>query len=98
MQVRGYNVGELAACRSFVETAAELRVPVAGKHVYAFYEFGSDLGSSKHVKGNPTEYYRRAGSGASLGAGVKLGAVRMEWATDQNAGTGNLFVRFGERF
>ena len=93
MQVRGYNVGELAACRSFLETAAELRVPVAGKHIYGFYEFGTDLGSSKHVKGNPTEYYR-----ASLGAGIKLGAVRMEWATDQNAGTGNLFVRFGERF
>ena len=98
MQVRGYNVGELAACRSFLETAAELRLPVFGKHVYGFYEFGTDLGSSKHVKGNPTEYYRRAGGGASMGAGVKLGAVRLEWATDQNAGTGNLFVRFGERF
>ena len=91
-------MGELAACRSFLETAAELRVPVLGKQVYGFYEFGTDLGSSKAVKGNPTEYYRRAGSGASLGAGIKLGAVRMEWATDQNAGTGNLFVRFGERF
>ena len=61
LQVRGYNVGELAACRSFLEGAAELRVPVAGKTVYAFYEHGTDLGSSKAVKGNPTEYYRRAG-------------------------------------
>jgi hypothetical protein len=97
-QVRGYNVGELAACRSFLEGAVELRVPVLGKHVYAFYEYGTDLGSSKLVKGNPTEYYRRAGSGASLGGGVKLGAVRLEYATDANTGQGNIFVRFGERF
>jgi len=34
--------------------------------------------------------------GASLGAGIKLGAVRIEWATEQIAGTGNLFVSFGE--
>ncbi len=27
-QVRGYNVGELAACRSFVEGAVELRLPL----------------------------------------------------------------------
>ncbi|BDA41547.1 Protein TOC75, chloroplastic [Coccomyxa sp. Obi] len=96
--VRGYNVGELAACRSFLEGAVELRVPVLGKHVYGFYEYGTDLGSSKLVKGNPTEYYRRAGSGASLGGGIKLGAVRLEYATDANAGQGNFFVRFGERF
>lgn len=28
VQVRGYNVGELAACRSFVEGAVELRLPL----------------------------------------------------------------------
>ena len=27
-QVRGYNVGELAACRSFLEGAVELRLPL----------------------------------------------------------------------
>ena len=37
-------------------------------------------------------------SGSSMGGGVKLGAVRFEYATDNNAGTGNIFVRFGERF
>ncbi len=37
-------------------------------------------------------------SGASMGGGVKLGAVRFEYATDQNQGTSNIFVRFGERF
>lgn len=44
--VRGYNVGELAACRRYAEAAAELRVPVLGQQLFAFAEYGSDLGSS----------------------------------------------------
>nr|DAD26480.1 TPA_asm: hypothetical protein HUJ06_027948 [Nelumbo nucifera] len=59
--VRGYNMGELGACRNILELAAELRIPVRNTHVYAFAEHGNDLGSSKDVKGNPTEFYRRAG-------------------------------------
>lgn len=44
--VRGYNIGELAAARRYVEAAAELRVPVLGQQLFAFAEYGSDLGSS----------------------------------------------------
>ena len=81
-----------------LQLAAELRVPVKNTHVYAFVEHGNDLGSSKDVKGNPTEVYRRMGKGSSYGAGVKLGLVRAEYAIDHNSGTGALFFRFGERF
>ena len=97
---RGYNVGELGAARRVLEAAAELRVPVPvlKTHAYAFFELCTDLGSSKEVAGNPTEYYRRAGGGTSSGAGLKLGAVRAEWVRDNNQGTGTLFVRFGERY
>ncbi|OVA17813.1 Bacterial surface antigen (D15) [Macleaya cordata] len=96
--VRGYNMGELGACRNILELAAELRIPVRNTHVFAFAEHGNDLGSSKNVKGNPTEFYRRAGQGSSYGVGVKLGQVRAEYAVDHNAGTGAIFLRFGERF
>ncbi|KAK9809832.1 hypothetical protein WJX72_000025 [[Myrmecia] bisecta] len=98
--VRGYNVGELAACRNFLETAVELRVrlPVLKQNVYAFVEHGTDLGSSKLIRGNPTEYFRRAGSGTVYGAGWKLGAIRAEWIVDTNANSGHLNLRFGERF
>ncbi len=41
--VRGFNVGELAACRRFLEAAVELRVPVLGRQLFAFYEHGTDL-------------------------------------------------------
>lgn len=97
--VRGYNVGELAATRRKLELGAELRVPLPylKSHGYAFYEQGSDLGSSKNVRGNPTEYFRRVGSGACYGAGAKLGTVRAEWCVDGNSGKGALHCRFGER-
>ncbi|KAL3336120.1 hypothetical protein AABB24_032049 [Solanum stoloniferum] len=96
--VRGYNMGEIGAARNIVELAAELRIPVRNTHVYAFAEHGNDLGTSKDVKGNPTEVYRRMGHGSSYGVGVKLGLVRAEYAVDHNSGTGAVFFRFGERF
>lgn len=58
-----------------------------------------NAGSSKTVRGNPTEYYRRPGSASSFGAGIKLGSVRAEWATEgDNIKKGHFFLRFGERF
>ncbi|CAI0393349.1 unnamed protein product [Linum tenue] len=96
--VRGYNMGELGAARNILELGAEVRIPVKNTHVYLFAEHGNDLGSSKDVKGNPTEVYRRMGHGSSYGAGVKLGSVRAEYAVDHNTGTGALFFRFGERY
>ncbi|KVI03623.1 Bacterial surface antigen (D15) [Cynara cardunculus var. scolymus] len=92
--VNGAIVGE----RNVFQLAAEVRVPVRNTHVYLFAEHGNDLGSSKDVKGNPTEVYRRMGHGSSYGVGAKLGLVRAEYAIDHNSGTGALFFRFGERF
>lgn len=44
--MRGYNVGELAASRRYAEAAVELRAPLLGQQVFAFAEYGTDLGSS----------------------------------------------------
>lgn len=81
-----------------LQLAAELRIPIKTTHTYGFVEYGTDLGSSKDVRGNPTEFFRRAGNGASYGVGVKLGSIRAEYARDCNAGKGAIFLRFGERF
>ena len=43
--VRGFNVGEVAACRRFLEAAAEVRVPVLGRQLFVFYEHATDLGA-----------------------------------------------------
>ncbi|KAI8470930.1 MAG: 75 kDa chloroplast membrane translocon [Monoraphidium minutum] len=103
--VRGYSPGELGACRRFAELAAEVRVPLKNHSAklpgtaYAFAEYGTDLGSGRSLQGSPTEYYRKAGRGATYGAGLKaLGACRFEYARDCNAGTGSWFVHWGERF
>ncbi|VVB04637.1 unnamed protein product [Arabis nemorensis] len=96
--VRGYTMGELGAARNILEVGAEIRVPVKKAQLYAFAEHGTDLGSSKDVKGNPTAVYRRMGHGSSYGVGVKLGSVRAEYAVDHNCGTGSLSFRFGERY
>lgn len=66
--------------------------------MYGFAEHGNDLGSSKDVKGNPTEVYRWTGQGSSYGVGAKFGLVRAEYVIDHNSGTGALFFWFGERF
>eukprot|EP00897_Mesotaenium_endlicherianum_P008155 jgi/Mesen1/7368/ME000381S06601 len=96
--VRGYTLGELGASRKFLEVATELRVPIGSRQVYLFGEYGTDLGSSAHVRGNPTAFYHKAGSGACYGVGTRVGAVRIEWVKDCNAGEGAVFARFGERF
>ncbi|KAF7043375.1 hypothetical protein CFC21_052742 [Triticum aestivum] len=99
--VRGYGMGELGACRNLLEVATEVRIPVPvmkNTHVYAFAEHGTDLGSSKDVKGNPTEFFWRAGQGSSYGVGVRFGPLRAEYAVDHNAGTGSVFFRYGDRF
>lgn len=50
------------------------------------------------MRGNPTEYYRRAGGGSSYGAGVKVGAIRAELIRDNNSGKQHVFLAYGERF
>ena len=77
----------------------EARVPVLGHQAYVFYELGNDLGSSKEVNGNPTEYFRRVGQGSSVGAGVKVGgALRAEAVRDNNKGKWHMLLSYGERF
>ena len=95
---RGFSVGELGAARRFAEAAVELRVPVCKATAFAFVEGATDLGSGAEVRGNPTAFYRRAGAGTSAGVGAKMGAARLEYATDSNSGRGTLFMRYGERF
>ncbi|XWS71662.1 hypothetical protein CRYUN_Cryun03dG0157600 [Craigia yunnanensis] len=79
--------GHYGGCVGDFQLGAEIRIPVRNTHVYAFAEHGNDLGSSKEVKGNPTEVYRRMGHGSSYDVGVKLGLLRTEYAVDHNTGT-----------
>ena len=96
---RGYSVAEIATSRQALELSAELRLPVPGTRILAttFVDHGTDLGSSKFVKGNPSQFFNRPGDGTSFGAGVKVGAVRVEYVRDCNNHTGGIFTAFGEK-
>ena len=98
--VRGYNLGELGSARRYLECAAEVRaqVPKTSHTAFAFYEHGSDLGSSRTVRGAPTNYFEKPGVGSSWGGGLKVGCTRFEYARECNMGRGTWFIRFGERF
>eukprot|EP00803_Ostreobium_quekettii_P009719 evm.model.scf_343.9 EVM.evm.TU.scf_343.9 scf_343:69595-74279(+) len=98
--VRGCRIGEVATARRFLEAAVELRVPtpVFNHQFYGFYEYGTDMGSSKEVPGNPTQYFRKPGTSSSRGVGLKVGPVRVECVQDLNMGKTGSFVTIGERF
>lgn len=97
---RGYSLGELGPARSYLETCAEIRLPVPllRTQAFAFAENVRDLGSAFELLGAPREVYQRTGRGSSVGVGVKLGIMRLELARDCNAGKTTWFVNFGERF
>lgn len=97
---RGYNTGELGSARRFIESAAEIRcpLPVLGGLVYSFFELTDSIGSSGELRGNPNEFYGLSGSGSAWGYGLKLGALRLEYARDCNIGKGAVVIRYGERF
>jgi outer membrane protein assembly factor BamA len=97
---RAYSLGELGPARCFLETCAELRLPVpkVNTQAFLFAENARDLGSAEELTGKPRECYNRPGKGSSVGAGIKLGVMRLEVAKDCNRGNWNWFVNFGERF
>lgn len=98
--VRGLNIGELGTARRFTEVGAELRLPTPyfNQQMFLFYERASDLGSSKEVPGNPTAHFRKPGRGATTGAGLRIGPIRIEYVKDLNMGQGSVMVCIGERF
>ena len=84
---------------SRVQMATEVRVPVGGQQAYVFGYFGTDLGSSEAVMGNPTRFFAKPGYGWCVGVGVRLGpSVRAEWSRDCVRGQTHVAVRYGERF
>lgn len=97
--VRGYSVAEIATSRQALELSAEMRFPVPSTKVLltSFVDYGTDLNSSKFVKGNPSQFFNRPGDGTSYGVGVKVGPVRLDYVRDCNSHTGGIFTAFGEK-
>lgn len=100
--VRGYSTGEVGSGRSYVLASAEYRFPLWRDVGMVFFaDFGSDLGSGDTVLGEPAEVRDKPGTGAGIGAGVRvrtfLGLIRVDMGVSDQ-GDLQVELRTGQRF
>ena len=100
--VRGFDEGDLASGRSFLQASIEYRFPLfsfLGGAV--FLDAGTDLGTGDNVPGSPGPDRGKPGSGFGYGAGVRiqtpLGPIRVDYGISDE-GDGRLHFGIGERF
>lgn len=100
--VRGYDEGDLAAARSFVQGTVEYRFPIFSIISGALFIDGAyDFGSQGLVLDNPGGVRGKPGSGVGYGAGVRvqspLGPIRVDFAVNDQGDT-RVHFGIGERF
>jgi outer membrane protein insertion porin family len=96
--VRGYDEGQLASSRSYVQASLEYRFPVFSVVSGAlFFDVGSDLGSSTRA----AELLNKGGTGYGYGLGVRvqspLGPIRVDYGINDD-GDSRINFGIGERF
>ncbi|KAJ1263592.1 hypothetical protein BS78_09G197600 [Paspalum vaginatum] len=83
--VRGYGEGAIGSGRLCLVANCEYTIPLA-KHLEGsiFMDCGSDLGSARHVPGNPALRQGKPGFGVGFGYGLHfntdLGQIRVDYA------------------
>jgi outer membrane protein insertion porin family len=100
--VRGYEDGEVASARSFLQASAEYRFPVFSIIRGAlFVDAATDLGSSGSVTGDPGGARGKSGSGFGYGVGTRIqspiGPIRIDYGWNDR-GEGRVHFGLGERF
>jgi outer membrane protein insertion porin family len=100
--VRGYDEGDLAAARSFIQATAEYRFPIFSFISGAvFLDAATDLGSQGSVKGDPGGVRNKPGSGFGYGIGIRvqspIGPIRIDYGLNDE-GDSRIHFGIGERF
>ena len=97
--VRGYEQGKVGIGKSYALASAEYRFPILNETVGGtlFADYGTDLGSSTGVIGDPGLQRNRSGSGFGYGAGLRvnspLGLLRADLGFNDR---GENRIQFGE--
>ena len=108
--VRGYNPGELASGKAFVQGTAEYRHHLRSFEIFntdvdarfaVFYDYATSLGTSTQLRGLPPQLSDKLGQGYGYGAGLhlasKYGLFRFETAWNGQDRNG-FYMSVGERF
>ncbi len=100
--VRGYDEGDLAAARSYVQGTVEYRFPLFSFISGAlFVDAATDFGTQGDVPGDPGGVRGKPGSGFGYGAGLRvqspLGPIRIDFAVNDEGDT-RFHFGIGERF
>lgn len=108
--VRGWDQGDMATARSFMETTLEYRFPIAEPDIFGhtmpmrgafFADYGTDFGTAGQVFGQPGVVRAKAGEGAGIGAGFHVlspvGLLRLESAVS-NTGAFQVYLTIGDRY
>jgi outer membrane protein insertion porin family len=100
--VRGYDEGDLAAAKSYIQGTIEYRFPIFSIISGAlFLDAATDLGSQSSVLGNPGGVREKPGSGVGYGVGVRvqspLGPIRIDFGVNDQGDT-RFHFGIGERF
>ncbi|KAL8479973.1 hypothetical protein ACS0TY_026785 [Phlomoides rotata] len=85
--VRGYGEGAVGSGRSCLVANSELTIPLNPMLEGAvFLDCGSDLGSGRHVPGNPSLRHGKPGTGVGFGYGLRfkshLGHMQVDFAVN----------------
>jgi len=100
--VRGYDEGDLAAARSYVQGTIEYRFPIFSIISGAvFFDAATDFGTQGNVPGNPGGIRDKPGAGFGYGVGVRvqspLGPIRIDYGINDQ-GDSRIHFGIGERF
>ncbi|MDX2231351.1 MAG: BamA/TamA family outer membrane protein [Leptolyngbyaceae cyanobacterium bins.349] len=100
--VRGYDEGDLAAARYYVQGTVEYRFPIFSIFSGALFVDGAyNFGSQGLVPGNPGGIRNKPGSGFGYGVGVRvqspLGPIRVDFGINDQGDT-RINFGIGERF
>jgi outer membrane protein insertion porin family len=96
--VRGYEEGELASSRSFLQASLEYRFPLISiVNAALFFDVGTDLGTGNAA----STLLNKNGSGYGYGVGVRvnspLGPIRIDYGIN-DVGDSRINFGIGERF